>query len=242
MALASILEKAVRENIQAEFNEELQYAMDEEDPEENNSDTPNYYDYWEVFPDESEILLANIPTFIEEVAQLSHVPWIPWPEDQISGGQPHDWTVFPFLHTFPALDESRSCWIGSTAAVCPKTVAILRSIPNIRTALFSKLAGKKKLNPHTGWSDLANYVLRLHVCLDIPATETCGLVVNGEVKYHEQGEILVFDDSKRHLAFNTSDRDRIVLIIDLLRPIDVPLGKCIGGHTAQLDGLMQKFN
>ena len=36
---------------------------------------------------------------------------------------------------------------------------------------------------HTGWEDLANYVLRCHICIDIPPPETgtCGLLVNGEV-------------------------------------------------------------
>ena len=32
------------------------------------------------------------------------------------------------------------------------------------------------------------------------------------------GQILVFDDSKLHLAFNKSDEERLVLIIDMARP------------------------
>ena len=73
--------------------------------------------------------------------------------------------------------------------------------------------------------------------------ELCGLWVDGEVRYHEQGEILVFDDSRRHKAFNHSkDKDRVVLILDLLRPRDLPLGTAFGGHTDDLDDLLSKFS
>ena len=36
------------------------------------------------------------------------------------------------------------------------------------------------------------------------------------------GQILVFDDSKLHLAFNKSDEERLVLIIDMARPDELP--------------------
>jgi len=56
------------------------------------------------------------------------------------------------------------------------------------------------------------------------------------------GNILVFDDSKRHFAFNQSRyEDRVVLIVDLLRPSHIPLGKALGGHTNELDNFMARF-
>lgn len=54
-------------------------------------------------------------------------------------GPGHDWTVFPFLHTFPAYDPSKSVWVDSTCSYCPRTAALLKSLPGIRTALFSRL-------------------------------------------------------------------------------------------------------
>lgn len=74
------------------------------------------------------------------------------------------------------------------------------------------------------------------------------------------GEIIVFDDSKIHKAFNvpidslhdevSSDEsndtecsmDRIVLIVDLLRPPELPLGAATGNHTQELDNLISLFN
>lgn len=57
-----------------------------------------------------------------------------------------NWTVFPFLHTFPAYEESKKCWVESTCAHCPKIVSLLRQIPNIRTALFSRLGSGVQVN------------------------------------------------------------------------------------------------
>jgi aspartyl/asparaginyl beta-hydroxylase (cupin superfamily) len=80
--------------------------------------------------------------------------WVPWPEDHFSKStteaeekNANDWTVFPLLHTFPACDASKSTWIDSTCNSCPLTTNLLKNIPGIRTALFSKLgAGTNVLN------------------------------------------------------------------------------------------------
>ena len=62
-----------------------------------------------------------------------------------------------------------------------------------------------------------------------------------EPRCHAEGEILVFDDSKVHMAYNRSARDRVVLIIDFARPEGVPRGRAVGGHTEHLDVLLEKF-
>jgi hypothetical protein len=109
------------------------------------------------------------------------------------------------MHTFPAYDPDKTKWVASTCAHCPRTVKLLKQLPTIRTALFSKLGPGTQVRPyaihaqcaadsshvatftqlssHTGWADLANYVLRSHLCLDIPTDGTCGLVVDGEVRF-----------------------------------------------------------
>ena len=176
--------------------------------------------------------------------------------------------------------------IKQTCDYCPKTVALLKQIPHIRTALFSRLGSGTKLNPHTGWEDLANHVLRCHVSLVVPEDQCCGLWVDNVEEFHAEGNIIVFDDSKTHLAFNRdkkeqapsstcagsgvgdsqeeeeeeekekegygvkeermmmADRektDRIVLIIDIMRPAHVPLGSVGGGHTPELDQFISQF-
>ena len=78
--------------------------------------------------------------------------------------------------------------------------------------------------------------------MDIPdEVDTCGLHVEGETQYHKPNSILVFDDSKTHFAFNNSTKDRIVLIIDIMRPITMALGTCVGGHTSELNDFINLF-
>ena len=58
---------------------------------------------------------------------------------------------------------------------------------------------------------------------------------------HVEGEIMVFDDSKLHKAFNGCTEERLVLIVDLLRPPGVPLGTADGEHTPELDAFIEAF-
>jgi hypothetical protein len=63
-----------------------------------------------------------------------------------------------------------------------------------------------------------------------------------QTKLHRQGEILVFDDSKVHEAFSRSpDQIRVVLIVDMERPPNVPKGTAKGGHTKELDSFISQF-
>jgi aspartyl/asparaginyl beta-hydroxylase (cupin superfamily) len=207
-------------------------------PEGSNS-IPNYYPM-NIFPKLS-VLKENIGIICEE---LETVPkWTQWPEDlfDLRYTTNTEWTVFPFLHTFPCYDESKMTWIASTCSHCPRTAALLRQVPNIRTALFSKLGPNTSLSSHTGWADLANGVLRCHICLKIPSGEQCGLNVCREICMHKEGEVIVFDDSKLHKAFNLSDEPRYILIVDILRPEGIPKGIAKGGHTMQLDNFIEYF-
>lgn len=101
--------------------------------------------------------------------------------DATAPGTYPDPQVFPFVHTFPAHDESRRTWIESTCRSCPATSELLRRVPNIRTALFSRLGGGSRISGHRGWADLANHVLRCHLPLKVPSDGPCGLWVNEEV-------------------------------------------------------------
>lgn len=218
---------------------------EEENESHNKLNLPSSrFFYWrDIFP-ECQILYDNIDIIRRESEAIGN--WVPWPEDHFNLGDDvdntRDWTVFPLLHTFPALDESKKSWIASTCALAPETTRMLKTIPNLRTALFSKLGPGTKLSSHTGWADLANYVLRCHLCLDIPRDGTSGLLVDGEIQYHKQGQIIVFDDSKPHRAFNMSQSfDRVVLIFDILRPEGMPIGTATGEHTPELENFVARF-
>ncbi|CAM9689242.1 unnamed protein product [Choristocarpus tenellus] len=225
-ALANVLAEAVS-------------SMEVYGAEENNVTTHNYFSWQETFPG-IRVLSEGFSDILEECLTVSG--WKSWPEKHYTEGEGQDWKVFPFVHTFPASDPSQTTWVESTCHMCPKTTELLHKVPNIRTALFSRLGAGSRISGHRGWADLANHVLRCHLPLVVPNSGACGLWVEGEVRYHVEGEVLVFDDSKLHKAFNESDGDRLVLIVDILRPPGMPLGTAEGGHTPELDNFIAAFS
>jgi hypothetical protein len=56
--------------------------------------------------------------------------------------------VFPFCYTFPGNDPSKTEWVDTSMAQCPLTTAVLKSIPGLRTALFSRLGPHTVLGTH----------------------------------------------------------------------------------------------
>jgi hypothetical protein len=174
--------------------------------------------------------------------------WTPWPETHHYSVGPNGettWTVFPLCYCFPAHDVSKRTWVEQTRHACPKTCQRLESVlgNTLRTALFSQLNPETTLEAHTGWADLANAVLRLHIPLVVPPSPgLCGTWVDGCVEHHQVGRPILFDDSKIHRAFNYSSQGRIVLIVDLARPTSLPSGYATGGHSDELDAFIAQMN
>lgn len=198
-----------------------------------------FYNWKELYPS-LKILEDNIFTIKKEL--FSNNYWIPWPEKNLYDNKKYKWDVIPLLYTFPSYDVNKKKWITETCDLFPNTVTLLKNIPNIRTALFSKMGPKTIIDSHKGWGELSNYVLRCHIPIYIPDKKTCGLSVCGNLKYHNSTEIICFDDSKIHNAFNFSSNERVVLIIDILRPIGIKKGNASLGKTKELNNIMELFN
>ncbi|MGH6729441.1 MAG: aspartyl/asparaginyl beta-hydroxylase domain-containing protein, partial [Sphingomicrobium sp.] len=58
--------------------------------------------------------------------------------------------------------------------------------------------------------------LTCHLPLIVPPD--CGFRVGNEVRQWEEGKLLAFDDTIEHEAWNRSEADRAVLIIDVWNP------------------------
>lgn len=107
-------------------------------------ESSNYYNWRIVYP-ELQILLDNIETIRNESVNLPK--WTPWPEDHYAeGNSPESWTVFPLMHTFPAYDPSKTSWVAATCRHSPRTVEILKTLPRLKTALFSRLLPGTKVS------------------------------------------------------------------------------------------------
>jgi ornithine lipid ester-linked acyl 2-hydroxylase len=98
--------------------------------------------------------------------------------------------------------------------------ALVRKIPGLRTAMFSILEPGKRLPPHRG---PYNGVLRLHLGLLVPEPPTSfGSRIGPELRHWREGEVLIFDDAHEHEAWNETDRPRVVLFVDFLKPLKFP--------------------
>ncbi len=99
----------------------------------------------------------------------------------------------------------------------PKTSALLESIPGMTTAMFSILSPGKVIPAHRG---PYKGVLRYHLGLQVPEKkENCRIRVGEEWRHWEEGKSLIFDDTRDHEVHNDTDEQRVVLFVDVLRPM-----------------------
>jgi beta-hydroxylase len=54
------------------------------------------------------------------------------------------------------------------------------------------------------------------------APQDCGIKVGGEVRHWHEGETMFFDDGYEHSAWNDTDGTRVVLFLDVIRPLRRP--------------------
>ncbi|WP_395622935.1 aspartyl/asparaginyl beta-hydroxylase domain-containing protein [Sphingomonas daechungensis] len=109
--------------------------------------------------------------------------------------------------------------IGANCARAPQTAEFVESLPLCRipgrapAVFFSILKAGSHIPPHTGVTNVRSIV---HLGLIVP--DGCGFRVGGETREWREGEAFVFDDTIEHEAWNRSDKDRAVLIIDTWNP------------------------
>ena len=102
---------------------------------------------------------------------------------------------------------------------CPKTSAALDRLPLTRIrdhapeTMFSVLTPGTHILPHRG---VTNTRLVVHLPLIVP--EDCAIVVGGEPHVWREGEVMIFDDTFEHEAWNRSASTRSVLILDVWNP------------------------
>jgi ornithine lipid ester-linked acyl 2-hydroxylase len=182
-----------------------------------NIDTNNLLDnkYYDTLTINKELSLIsdNYEEIKNELYKfLENNEWQLW-KDIVKKKRNEGWKTIP-IYGFNKWTE--------TSKNFPILKNLAEKIESIKLVSYSKLEGGTILDPHKGWGETSNFVIRNHLGIVVP--ENCGLWVEGEKQFHKEKEWISFDDSKTHLAFNTSDSDRIVLIIDTVRPSFIKIG------------------
>ncbi|MEQ1509702.1 MAG: aspartyl/asparaginyl beta-hydroxylase domain-containing protein [Sphingopyxis sp.] len=109
------------------------------------------------------------------------------------------------------------------AACAPQTMAALAQTPQPTIskrspmALYSRLMPGAHIKPHHG---MLNTRLICHLPLIVP--EGCALRVGHETREWRFGEMLIFDDSIEHEAWNRGNSDRTILLFEIWRP-EIPM-------------------
>lgn len=106
--------------------------------------------------------------------------------------------------------------LASAETLCPQTVALLKSIPTVKAAMFALLPPGSKLNPHR---DPFAGSLRYHLGLITPNSDDCRIFVDGEMHAWGDGKDVIFDETYVHWAENKTDQTRVILFADVERPL-----------------------
>lgn len=203
---------------------------------------PSEFPFLEALRDEAEGIAAECAA----VGQTLLHPWPERnlyesvdPETQQTE-QGVGWTVFG-LYAFGKKKQEH-------CDLCPLTTRLVEAMPYApTTAAFSVLRPQTHILPHSGYLGYSSTVLRCHLGLDIPtpsfpvvAPRRAGTWFKQSVWQFDQenalsytgtairvgnraatwktGELMVFDDSITHEAWNFTAKPRIVLLIDFERP------------------------
>lgn len=178
------------------------------------------------FPD----MLRELQSLLEEQAEF--VPYVQMPDDEPKGpfeplNNSADWGAYYFWDSGKLIEEH--------AARCPRTVAALMEnapmcmVPGrAPVTFFSALKPGTHIGAHNG---ATNSRLTVHMPLIIPPD--CALRVGGETHVWKPGELVIFDDTILHEAWNYSDRLRVVLIFDVWHPMLTALERDLVCETIQ---------
>lgn len=197
----------------------------------------NFYTVDEVCP-ELKLIYQTLPKIRTEVAMVKNEEWTDWPEKELYDGKNNFvWNIYPF--TAFGIIVKENC------RRCPTLWRFLQKIPGLKVATLSRLGPGVKLNTHQGWGHHSNNVIRCHFGIEVPYG--CYVSVRNnlndaeEIRLHKQNDWILFDDSRHHYAHNPTNRDRIVLIVDVERPENIKSGTSTGNDTKELQQIISYF-
>lgn len=111
----------------------------------------------------------------------------------------------------------------------PVTTKALKQIPGLVSASFNLLEKNSVIGQHFGET---NASVRAHLGLLIPADlPNVGIKVNGTSRSWKEGKVLMFCDGYEHSAWNHSNQDRYILLLDIIRPEFLPRKRLICGNV-----------
>ncbi|PWW40318.1 aspartate beta-hydroxylase/beta-hydroxylase [Idiomarina loihiensis] len=186
---------------------------------------PVFYDVKTVYPslqileDNVEVIKAEFQKILLKKSTLPRYHELDDIQTDISETTQNDWKVFML----------QVC--GENADIrdqCPLTRSLLEQIPYVNQAFFSILDARKSVPAHDG--PYCGY-LRYHLGIEIPKDNSPHIRILNERHVWQQDKGVLFDDSWNHEVINNCDEIRVVLLVDVLRPLPGWLHKLNVGWT-----------
>jgi len=152
--------------------------------------------------------LKKTPRFSEmsTLEKISHLD-----KNKKKIGNDNSWKLFGLI-----LEKNP---IVENIKICPETFNIIKDIPGLINAGFSCLEAKS-LTPYHNDKDTRFY--RVHVPLIIPDYNQIGLDVfdnTDKITLNWNTDYFIFDDTCFHQAYNKTNENRIVLLLDIERRV-----------------------
>jgi len=127
-------------------------------------------------------------------------------------------------------------WYGvthrSARRTCPRTVALLKRVPEIKGAMFAILPAGSELTFH---ADPLACSLRYHLGLQTPNSDLCLIEVDGVRLSWRDGQDFIFDETYPHQAHNGTGASRLILMCDVARPLNI-IGRVFNAGYGLLAG------
>lgn len=173
-------------------------------------DVDQTYPQLRIFEQHFEKIREELETILPERALMPRYHDVDAWQYKISGAtQPgKDWKVF-LLYAMGEKPEQNCQRV-------PFTAELLDQIPDLFQAFFSILDPGKSIPPHEG--PYQGY-LRYHLPMMIPRNNPPSIRIKDQHHTWKEKESILFDDSWEHEVINHSDEVRVVLIVDVFRPL-----------------------
>eukprot|EP01090_Pellita_catalonica_P021410 TRINITY_DN8005_c0_g1_i1.p1 TRINITY_DN8005_c0_g1~~TRINITY_DN8005_c0_g1_i1.p1 ORF type:complete len:289 (+),score=50.21 TRINITY_DN8005_c0_g1_i1:617-1483(+) len=137
--------------------------------------------------------------------------WMHWWTTHDPKKANEDWTVFGLVHSGHTMVEN--------SKLCPRTAKLLSQVNGIRVAGFSRLQPQSGIDTHKGFTGRRYGSLAWHLGLIVPSAGDVYLQCGPHTHYwQKEGEVIVFDDTFPHSAWNKSNTERVILYIDFKIP------------------------
>jgi len=201
------------------------------DREDYKGNEPSFFEVNKI--EWTNLLTENKEVIIKEFSENSNTEFSPYFNQSVVN-EKNIWKTIAF--------KAWTVNYYKTQKKFPKTMEVLNQIPGLMSASINKLEAGGHIVPHNGDS---NGFYRCHFGLEIPDTlPKTGFKVGGEERSWEKGELLIFCDAVKHEAWNHADKDRYILLFDVVRPeFKTQKTKLVHTVTASLflQGLAEKM-